>query len=56
LSPDNLRTRCNSCPGAKTMRESVNPKRNVEHPQTRFGGSDGAVSLVARRQQNGSVP
>jgi 5-methylcytosine-specific restriction enzyme A len=28
LSLDNLRTRCNGCHAAKTMRESVNPIRN----------------------------
>jgi 5-methylcytosine-specific restriction endonuclease McrA len=29
LSLDDLRTRCNGCHGAKTMRESVNPIRNL---------------------------
>jgi 5-methylcytosine-specific restriction endonuclease McrA len=28
LSLDNLRTRCNACHGAKTMRESVSPSGN----------------------------
>jgi 5-methylcytosine-specific restriction enzyme A len=31
LSLDNLRTRCNKCHSAKTMRESVNPIRNLRH-------------------------
>ena len=29
LDLDNLRTRCNTCHSAKTMRESVNPMRNL---------------------------
>jgi 5-methylcytosine-specific restriction enzyme A len=31
LSLDNLRTRCNGCHSAKTMRESINPVRNLAH-------------------------
>ena len=44
LSLDNLKTRCNACHGAKTMRESVSPIRNLSHMGVSGGEDSGKDS------------